>query len=77
MAKIKLWYPVGASAEFDFEKPKGWAKFSVKAKRDYAMANMDRVGYLCHHCENHFESDFEALTKPDGSYYDMEFYEVP
>lgn len=64
MAKIKMHLPVGASAEFEFEKPKGWDKWSKTKQFKYAMdSNYESTsGSLCHQCAGILETDFEVLT---------------
>ncbi|MCP3924503.1 MAG: hypothetical protein GY714_18170 [Desulfobacterales bacterium] len=57
--KIKMWLPVGASAEFE-------ADIDVEGKTskevfDEFMQECQPTGYLCHHCSDGIQSDYEIL----------------
>lgn len=75
MPEIKLWYPISAAAEFSFEKPASWENLTEVEQEEYAFDKMRPVGYLCHHCSTHLETDFEPLFTQGNQYFEMEFYD--
>lgn len=61
--KIRAYLPVGASAEFEIDKPENWDNLSHKKKVKTFLESEDlnAVGYICHHCSRHLSTDLEVF----------------
>lgn len=60
ISKIRVYLPVYASVEFQFDKPDGWDSWGEIKRRNFVLrANVEPLGGLCHQCNDHIDCEFE------------------